>query len=370
MRIDPDLIQRVLKMAAAIQQVAAPTFAEQARAAFVLEQFRAEGLCDVALDAAGNAFGRLPGSGEAPPLVVSAHLDTVFPQETDLTLQYSADQIAGPGIGDNSTGVAGLFGLLWMLRDLPGQPSRLPGDIWLAANVGEEGLGDLRGMQAVVERFGKQAKAYVILEGMALGQVYHRGLGVRRYQIGVQTGGGHSWVDYGNPSAIHELAALVTALAALPLPEKPRTTLNVGVISGGTSVNTIAAGASLLLDLRSEDPQALAALCGQVEKLARAAERPGVRLTIEVVGQRPAGAIPANHPLVRLAAHSLELAGVQPKLNIGSTDANAPLSQGLPAVCVGLTTGSGAHTLNEAVQIPPLAKGLAALLRLVEGVYA
>jgi acetylornithine deacetylase/succinyl-diaminopimelate desuccinylase-like protein len=130
--------------------------------------------------------------------------------------------------------VAGLFGLLW---DLRGEGVRLPGDLWLAANVGEEGLGDLNGMRAVVERFQGQVLAYLILEGMALGQVYHRALAVQRYQVTVRTGGGHSWVDFGSPSAIHELAALITRLAALPLPKNPRTTLNVGIISGGTYTN-------------------------------------------------------------------------------------------------------------------------------------
>jgi acetylornithine deacetylase/succinyl-diaminopimelate desuccinylase-like protein len=136
-------------------------------------------------------------------------------------------------------GVASLFGLLWALRE---ERVELPGDLWLVGNVGEEGLGDLRGMRAVVARFGDQPLAYIILEGMALGQIYHRGLAVRRYRITAQTGGGHSWVDFGKPSAVHELARLVTHLADLALPAQPRTTLNVGVIAGGR-LRTIAADA-------------------------------------------------------------------------------------------------------------------------------
>jgi acetylornithine deacetylase/succinyl-diaminopimelate desuccinylase-like protein len=235
--------------------------------------------------------------------------------------------------------------------------------------VGEEGLGNLRGMRAVVARFGAQALAYIILEGMSLGQVYHRGLNVQRYRITVQTAGGHSWVDHGRPSAVHELAALVRELTLLPLPAQPRTTLNVGVIGGGTTVNTIAAQAWLELDLRSESAQALARLAAQVEALAAAANRAGVEVKCEIAGQRPAGGIPANHPLVRLAVRSLEAQGIQPTLNVGSTDANIPLNQGLPAVCIGLSTGAGAHTIGEYINTPPLARGLAQLGAMVEGAW-
>jgi acetylornithine deacetylase/succinyl-diaminopimelate desuccinylase-like protein len=327
----------------------------------VLECFRQENLADVGMDAAGNVYARLPGRGEVAPLVVSAHLDTVFPAGTDLHVVRTPEQITAPGIGDNALGVAGLFALVWSLHDR--QP--LAGDLWLVANVAEEGLGDLRGMKAVVDRFGKGPQAYVVVEGMAFGQVYHRGLGVERYRIGVQTSGGHSWVDFGLPSAIHHLAELVTRLTALSLPVSPRTTLNVGTISGGTTVNTIAAEAHLELDLRSEDAAELARLVGQVQKVAAAANRPGACVTIEVIGSRPAGEIPADHPLIGRAVRCLEALGVTPRLNIGSTDANVPLSRGLPAVCIGLTSGSGSHTTHETIQTAPLAQGLAQLVMLV-----
>lgn len=299
-------------------------------------------------------------------VVVSAHIDTVFPLVTDLAVKRMEDRITGPGIGDNSLGVAGLFGLLWKLgrRTVP-----LPGDLWLVANVGEEGLGDLRGMRAIVDRFGSQPLAYIVVEGMALGQVYHRGLGVRRYQISVQTAGGHSWVDYGSPSAIHELARLADSIASLQLPQSPRTTLNVGVISGGVSVNTIAPEAHLELDLRSEGSQALEDLASQVQTLASSAQREGVRVEVRLVGNRPEGSLPGDHPLVRLGVKCLEQTGLKARLNTGSTDANIPLSLGLPAVCVGLTTGAGAHTLQEYIHTRPLPYGLEQLSCLVEQIY-
>lgn len=360
------LSARVLDLAVAIQQIPAPTFAEARRASYLQACFEAEGLADVWVDELGNLYGRLPGAGNSPPLVVSAHTDTVFPVGTDLRVQRQADCIHGPGIGDNALGVAGLLGLVWALRE---KRAALPGDLWLAANVAEEGLGDLRGMRWVVERFGKRPLAYLVLEGMALGQVYHRGLGVRRYRITARASGGHSWVDFGRRSAIHELAKLVTRLTDLPLSKRPRCSLNVGVIAGGTSVNTIAAEAWLELDLRAESAQALLGLVEGVESLAREANREDVKVSMEVIGDRPMGKIPAGHPLVQLARRCLEAQGVKPNLTIGSTDANLPLSRGLPAVCLGLSTGGRAHTLQEYIHTAPLQKGLACLVELVEGAF-
>ena len=221
----------------------------------------------------------------------------------------------------------------------------------------------------MVGRFGEQALAYLVLEGMALGQVYHRGLGVRRYRITVRTAGGHSWVDYGRPSAVHELAAIINHLTALPVPSRPRSTLNVGVISGGTSVNTIAPEARLELDLRSEGAYTLAGLTRQVERIVKAAEKPGVQVVIDQIGQRPAGKIAASHPLVRLAQRALRNQGLQPILTVGSTDANVPLSRGLPAITLGLSTGYGAHTTNEYIHTQPVSQGLAQLVEVVEGAF-
>jgi tripeptide aminopeptidase len=367
------LSDQVLELALAIQQIPAPTFGEEKRAAFMRQQFQAAGLSDIQIDAVGNVVGRLPGRGEKRPLVVSAHLDTVFPSTTDLTARLDPKQIAAPGIGDNSTGLAGLLGLVWALQEKnrkhPAEYRNLPGDVWLVANVGEEGLGNLRGIQAVVDRFESLPLAYIVLEGIVLGAVYHRGLGVQRYQITARTAGGHSWKDYGKPSAIHELATLITQLTGLSLPVRPPTTLNVGMVVGGTSVNTIAAEAHLELDLRSEDASILVGLASQVEALVQAANRPDVQVTAEIIGQRPAGEIPPDHPLVLLAMRCLEEQGISPRRAIGSTDANLPLSRGLPSITIGLTTGEGAHTVQETIHTRPLAQGLAQLTALVEGVF-
>jgi len=360
------LTEKTIDLAIQIQQIPAPTFDEGERVTFIQNRFIAENLSNVEVDALGNVYARLSGEGRAKPVVITAHSDTVFPRGTDLTVTREFNKIFGPGIGDNSLGVAGLFGLLWILSE---KEIALPGDLWLVANVCEEGLGDLKGMRAVVNRFSNQPLAYLILEGMAYSEIFHRGLGVQRYRISAHTEGGHSWADYGVPSAIHELAALVTQLTALELPPKPRTSLNVGIISGGTSINTIAAEAHLELDLRSEDPETLQNLAEQVEALVKGTNHPNVKFEAEIIGQRPAGSISKNHPLVKLAIQTLEGQGTRPHLNIGSTDANIPLSQGLPSICIGLTHGRGAHTRGEYIYTEYLQKGLDQLLEVVTKLF-
>jgi acetylornithine deacetylase/succinyl-diaminopimelate desuccinylase-like protein len=364
--VNDPLVPRVLDLACEIQQIPAPTFQEAARAAFVRDRLAAEQLADVEMDELGNVFARLPGRDpQAAPLLVTAHLDTVFPADTPLALDRRAERIAGPGIGDNSLGVAGLFGVIWSARDAP-----LPADVWLAANVGEEGLGDLRGMRRVVDRLGQRVRAVVVLEGMALGHIYHAGLGVRRYRLSVQTEGGHSWLHFGRPSAIHELVKLGAEITALPLEATPRTTFNIGTITGGTSVNTIAREASFDLDLRSESPSALQALAASVEALAAEHAGPQVAVSAEVIGNRPTGALSPEHPLVVLAVRALAAAGVNDcSLEIGSTDANIPLSRGLPCVCLGLTRGANSHRPDEYIETRDLDRGLGAMLRVVRGAF-
>ena len=358
--------ERVLRLAAEIQQIPGPTFDESQRAAFIRDRFVSSGLADVSLDEVGNVYACLPGRGKTLPLVVSAHIDTVFPAGTELPLEFQEGQIKGPGIGDNALGVAGLFGLTWSLLE---KGITLPGDLWLVANVGEEGLGNLRGMRAVVQRFGKGSLAYLVLEGLALGQIYHRGLSVQRYRISVHTQGGHSWVDFGRPSAVNILAGLILRLAALPLPKQPRTTLNVGVITGGNSINTIASSAEMEVDLRSEDGRCLDELVTQVVNLAQRTNQEDVLVKVEMIGQRPAGEIPAAHPLVCLAVQCLEEQSLEAHLSVGSTDINLPLSLGLPGICIGLSRGGGAHTIEEYVEKAPLARGLSQLVCLVERAY-
>ena len=361
-----DLVSRVVELAIQLQQIPAPTFHEHERAGFVRDLFAAEGLDDVCIDEAGNVLAHWKGRGAGKPLIVSAHLDTVFPPETNLRLTRGTELVHGPGLGDNSLGIAALLGLLWAFRERGLRPR---GDVWLVANVCEEGLGDLRGMKAVVNRFGENVHAYLVLEGLALGHVYHRAVGVKRYRVTARTPGGHSWSDYGQPSAVHELAKLVVELASLSLPMHPRTTMNVGKISGGTSVNVIASEASLDLDLRSEGQDALASLVSAVERVLQKAHRSGVSIESQVIGQRPAGEIAASHPLVMLAKNCLREQDLEAGLISGSTDANVPLSKGYPAIVLGITTGGSAHTVHEYINTAPIAQGIEQLVQFVSRVW-
>ena len=361
-----DFVDHLLALAVQIQQIAAPTFEEKPRAEFVHDRFIKEGLKDVSMDSVGNVYACLPGAGKSKPLVVSAHLDTVFPSDTSLHVTRDEDRIYGPGIGDNSVGVAALFGLIWMLRE---RKIGLKSDVWFVANICEEGLGDLRGMKAVVDRFGEDVKAYLVIEGMSLGHIYHRAIGVRRYRVTAKTAGGHSWSDYGQPSAVHEAAKLVTQIASLSVPAMPRTTLNVGKISGGTGINVLASEAAFELDLRSESTEALNALVQQVETMIRSANREGVKIESEVIGQRPAGEIALDHPLIKLAEQCLREQGVKAEIISGSTDANIPFSRGILATVLGVTTGGGAHTVHEYIEVGPVEKGMEQLARFVERVW-
>ncbi|MBL8077427.1 MAG: M20/M25/M40 family metallo-hydrolase [Anaerolineales bacterium] len=361
-----DLSIRVLDLTMQIQQIPGPTFKEEQRGIFVRDLFHKESLKDVSIDDLGNVFARLPGKNKnAKPLIVSAHLDTVFPDSVNLQSREEAGKVIAPGIGDNSLGVGALFGIFWALHQ---RKTELEHDLWLVANVGEEGLGDLRGMRAVVDRFGADVIGYLVLEGLALGHVYHRAIGVKRYRIHANTAGGHSWSDYGQPSAVHELASLVTKLTSMKLPRTPRTTMNVGTISGGTGINVLASEAKCELDLRSEDPITLEKIVRQVEDVIHSTNRDGVKITTEVIGQRPAGEISSDHPFVQTAVQCMKRQGLEAVLTFGSTDANIPLSRGIPAVVMGITTGGSAHTTHEYIKTEPIAMGMEGVVSFVENI--
>ncbi|MCG8349051.1 MAG: M20/M25/M40 family metallo-hydrolase [Chloroflexales bacterium] len=353
----------VLKTAIAIQQIPAPTFSESERSIAVYERMRALGLQDVERDALGNVYGRRPGRSSGPALLVSAHLDTVFPVDADLSIRREGLKIYGPGLGDNSLGIAALLHLAEACtrHDLPHQR-----DIWFVSNVGEEGLGDLCGMRAVTDKLGSHLGAAIVLEGCDFGSLHHQAIGVRRYRIDVEAPGGHSWGDFGNPSAIHALVRLAARLTEIVPPTTPRTTFNIGVINGGTSVNTIAQHASLLLDMRSVEPETLRDLVAQVDAIIAAAvqEHAAVKVAIAIVGDRPTGAIARMHPLVQMAVAAYNVVGGHVTYQQGSTDANIPLSYGIPSVCIGLTDGGNAHRNDEYIKPANLGRGMQALLLL------
>ena len=360
--------KRLVDLCIQIQQIAAPTGAEEERARWVADYLRALGY-EAEMDELHNVYACARGRQRSPALAVTAHTDTVFPAATDLTVRHDSAhrRVFGPGIGDNSMGVASLLWLAQVLRDA----ESLPVDVWFVANVGEEGNGDLRGMRAAVDRLQPVLGAAIVIEGMGISRIVHQALASRRYAIEATAPGGHSWSDYGAASAIHVLAQLAAELTQLRPPATPRTTFNIGVIEGGTSVNTIAQQARLELDLRSEDPAALASLIGQVQAIVGRYQtvrwqQAGVAVTTTVIGDRPGGAIADDHPLVEAAIRSLHAVEVKPQLSmrISSTDANIPLSRGIPAVCIGITDGGNAHRTDEWIATTPISRGLRHLLAL------
>lgn len=358
----PAAVEWVLNTALTIQGIPAPTFHEQERAHFVAEQFRELGLAQVDLDGQLNVYGVLPGHNrQTPGLLISAHTDTVFSSETDLTPQHEQHTIVAPGLGDNSLGVAGMLGLLKWLRDHDIQPDC---DIWFVATSCEEGLGDLKGIRAAYERLREQIGIGINIEGLAFGHVYHAGIAVHRLRIHAHGEGGHSWTHYGRSSAIHALMRLGAQISQMQPPETPRTTFNIGLIDGGRSINAIATDASLWLDLRSEDQQELERLRRHVHAMIHNLQIEGIRFEVEVVGNRPAGAIAVTHPLVQGALEALDLVQTQGTLEKGSTDANILLAAGVPAVTVGITRGGNAHRLDEYIEVVPIGAGLRHLITL------
>lgn len=357
-----ETVERTVALACAIAAIPAPTFEEEERARFVA-QWLAERGAQVEIDDVGNVITRWRGRGRAKSLLLAAHLDTVFPRETPLSFERGDGWIRGPGIGDNALGVAALL-TLWELLSMRGLPT--PGDVILAANVGEEGLGNLRGMRALIARYGGELGGVIAVEGHNLGRVTHVAVGSIRLRIVVRGPGGHSWGNFGTPSAIHELARIIAALTAIPVPRTPKTTYNVGTIAGGVSVNTIAPVAQAVVDLRSIDRRELDRLYRAVEAICARHRCGSVTVDVELLGERPAGETPAGAVLVQQAVRILRELGVEPILDASSTDANAAIAAGIPAICIGLTRGRGSHTLDETIELPPLERGLLQLIRLVE----
>lgn len=357
-------LERWIQRTLTVQAIPAPTFGEAERARYLMTEFRLAGVQEVELSPLGNLYARVPGNNR-PPLVVSAHLDSVFSSGTDLTHRRSRTRLTGPGIGDNAVALAALVELAVDLRD-----PRPAGDIWLVANVCEEGLGNLRGMIEVVERFGKSVAAYLVLEGMALGHIYHRALPVRRYRLQARARGGHAWIHWDRPSALHKLLRLGEQLLQIPLPREPRTTLNIGTMSGGRSINTIADEASLDLDLRSESDRTLEQLEARIREIISRNQDDSVAIRLDLVGSRPGGELRTDHPLLLAASESLRRNGERDRiLEAGSTDASVPLNRGLPGICVGLTKGGEAHTLHEYIEIRPMRRGYQSLVQLIESAF-
>ncbi len=334
-------------------EIPAPPFKEQARAEAFRRAFEALGLENVRVDAEGNVLGERPGTSRGPHLVFSAHLDTVFPEGTDVRVRREGTLLRGPGIGDDCRGLAVVLGVIRAMRDAGVQT---PGPITFVGTVGEEGLGDLRGVKRLFnETLKGRVDRFVSVDGTGWG-ITHIAVGSRRYRVTFKGPGGHSYGAFGLVNPIHALGRAVGAIADIEVPASPKTTFNVGRIGGGTSVNSIAFEAWMEIDMRSADPSALRAVDARIQQAidrALAAENARWRkgtLTVDrqLVGERPAGRTPEEAPVVQAVVSVTRALRLPVSLDEGSTDSNIPMSLGIPAAPIdGGGRGSGAHSLGE-----------------------
>ncbi len=338
----------------ALCEIPAPPFAESVRAEAYRERFERLGLTEVRIDAVGNVIGVRAGKQRRPNLVMSAHLDTVFPQETDVTVVREGTILKGPGIGDDCRGLAVLLGVI---RALDTAGLTTTGSITFVGTVGEEGLGDLRGVKHVfATELAGQIDRFVSIDGPGLG-ITNGAVGSIRYRVTFRGPGGHSFGAFGLASPVHAVGRFISSVSDFEVPDIPRTTFTVGRVGGGTSVNAIASEAWAEIDLRSSDAAALERLklmlFRAVDHALTAENRRwdrGSSLTVDVsnIGERPAGLTDASTAIVRTARSVSEALGIRPRLFSGSTDANIPISLGVPAIAIdGGGSGTGAHSEQE-----------------------
>ncbi len=349
-RIEPRTIEEQIR----ICEIPAPPFHENGRGEDLQRLFTNLGLQNVQIDQAGNVIGTRPGASEHPHIVISAHLDTVFPEKTNVDVSRDGTVLKGPGIGDDCRGLALLLAIIQSLDDAKVQT---PGPITFVADVGEEGLGDLRGMKNLFSASMKgQIDKFVSIDGTGFG-IVTVGVGSTRYRVTFSAPGGHSYGAFGMANPIHALGRAISKIADFEVPSDPKTTFNVGRIGGGTSVNAIASETWMEVDMRSSDIASLNTLDRKFQGAVRAAveeenrrwhNRGKVSASIELVGARPAGQTPVNSPIVQTALGVSRALGLEEDLRESSTDANVPMNLNIPAITIGGGgRGAGSHSLEE-----------------------
>jgi acetylornithine deacetylase/succinyl-diaminopimelate desuccinylase-like protein len=362
--------QTIMGWQAEVVAIPAPPFGEQARSEWIAARFAEAGLSHVEIDAIGNVIGVLPASdlpaeSSGPLVVLSAHLDTVFPADTPLrptlTRSNGCMRLSAPGACDNACGVAGMLAIV---HALVGAKIPLAAPLVLLANVGEEGEGDLRGVRHFYDQgpLAGRVAAHIVLDGAGADSAVTQALGSRRYQITVTGPGGHSFTDAGTPNPIAALAQAISTLSQIPLPEEPRTTMNFGTIHGGTSVNSVPESVTATIDFRSTSPAEFIRLETALRRAVDDAVKQSNLLTgtihlrsrgplsyiIDKIGDRPAAQLPSESPVLEALRAVDRHLGLRTDLRLGSTDANIPISRGVPALSMGAGgEGSGAHTLAE-----------------------
>ncbi|HET8891961.1 MAG TPA: M20/M25/M40 family metallo-hydrolase [Candidatus Angelobacter sp.] len=340
-----------------LAEIPAPPFGEAARSEWLRQRFTALGLEDVQADELGNVLGMLQSKRTAPMIGISAHLDTVFPQGTALQTREEANRLFGPGISDNAAGVIALLAVATALKRAQLQPAT---NIVFIGNVGEEGEGNLRGMRHLFSAspWRDVITSLLVIDGAGTDTFVNQALGSRRFEVTFRGPGGHSWSDFGVPNPIVLLSRALSRFSEVHIPESPRTTFNIGVISGGTSVNSIPESATARVDLRSASMEELQKLEDRLRECvaeawreAPLAHRSGelkVTLAIESIGDRPAAELPANARILQIVRAADKHLRIESFPRLASTDANVPLALGIEATTIGAGgDGGGAHTLRE-----------------------
>ena len=340
-----------------LTQIPAPPFAEEIRGRRFAELLREAGLTDVSIDAVGNVIGRRPGRTNSRVIAYTAHLDTVFPAGTDVTVRFDGGKMLAPGIGDNTRG---LVVILTVLRALQHADIETEADILFVGNVGEEGLGDLRGVKHLLREGGPKIDVLIAVDGGNTNRIVYGGVGSHRYRVTYKGPGGHSWSAFGTASPHHALGRAIAAFverASTTSKKGDKTSYNIGRIGGGTSINSIAFESWMEVDMRSGNPDKLdnidalfqtAVTQALAEENAARLEGPELTVEVERVGNRPAVKGDPQSPLVQRAMAAMQIFDVEPELKISSTDANYPISIGVPAIT--LSRGGiseGAHSLGE-----------------------
>ncbi len=345
--------------------IPAPSNFEEKRAEFVLNWLHANGAKDAYIDEVQNVILPIGCDGDRPIVVYMAHSDVVFPDTDALPLRVEDGKIFCPGVGDDT---ANAVALMAVMEYLANASLRAKEGVLLVINSGEEGLGNLRGSREIMRKFGSRVREFVTFDGYAESYA-DRAVGSMRYKITVRTEGGHSWSKFGNRNAIAAMSELVVKLYSAEVPAEGRTTFNVGGISGGTSVNTIAQSCELLYEFRSDTAANLRYMKAYFESVIAEFRATGLELEVELIGERPCGEDVDETAMKALCARSeaaiLACCGLTPSARASSTDCNIPLSMGIPSVCVGAVRGGGAHTREEYVEIDSLVPGIATAFEMI-----
>ena len=353
---------RFVKELIELTEIPAPPFKEERRAKAYLQMMRQTGLTDVEMDAEGNVMGVRRGTGGGNMVAVVAHIDTVFPEGTDVKVKREGTRLAAPGVGDNTRGIALM---LAVIRAMDAGRFQTASDILFVGNVGEEGEGDLRGVKFLLQKgkYKDRIKQFIAIDGGDQGNITRGGVGSRRYRVIFKGPGGHSYGAFGLVNPAFAMGNAIAKFSQIKVPQKPKTPFNVGSVTGGTSVNSIPFEVSMDIDMRSEacaelktlEEQFLAVIRAAVdeENKARSTREGPITLDPKVIGDRPCGETPLNTPIVQTATAVIKAFGLTPSYSVSSTDSNMAMNLGIPAITIGRGPGGRAHALDEWTTVDP-----------------